>query len=61
MNKFYKILLIWGGVILGVCLLYLFSPMDGSASRQDGKEFAFLLVGAIIGTILVIRGKGNVE
>lgn len=57
MNKFYKILMIWGGVILGGFLLYLLSPMDGSATRQDGKVFALLTVGAIIGTILVLRGK----
>jgi hypothetical protein len=61
MNKFYKVLMIWGGVILGFFLLYLSSPLDGSATRQDGKLFAFLMVGAIIGTVLVIRGKSNDE
>ena len=57
MNTFYKILMIWGGVFLGVCLLWLSSPMDGSASRADGKVFAFLVLAALGGTIAVSKGK----
>jgi hypothetical protein len=57
MSKLAKIALIWGGFILGFFLLYLSSPMDGSATRQDGKAFGFMFIGAIIGTILVIREK----
>ncbi len=57
MDKLTKIALIWGAFILGFFLLYLSSPMDGSATRQDGKEFAVLFFGAIGGTIFVMRNK----
>tara|TARA_B110000305_G_C19265520_1_gene551735 strand:- start:597 stop:773 length:177 start_codon:yes stop_codon:yes gene_type:complete len=57
MNEFYKILMIWGGVFLGVCLLWLYSPMDGRASRADGKVFAFLILTALGGTIAISKGK----
>jgi hypothetical protein len=57
MSKLGKVALIWGGFVIGFYLLYFTSPMDGSATRQDGKAFGFMFIGAIVGTVLVIRNK----
>ena len=57
MSKLIKVLLIWGGVFLGICLMYLASPRDGSVTSVDSKIFLVLLLGAVCRTIAVIGGK----
>lgn len=59
MNKLIKVLLIWGGLFLGIYLLYLASPGDGSVTSLDSKIFLVLLLGAFGGTISVIAGKDS--